>query len=107
MIGTIGGLLGVAAPAETTSVAIPKPVAMPHSATPIGQHFYTPQGAIPNAPQGQHFYTPQGENFYNQRQAEIAAAQQAQQQALANALRTNSPDTSFAGRFKAFGLGNG
>ena len=69
----------------------PMPTALPvaHSATPIGQHAMGPQGAIPTGPQGMHQSLPQGQAYYQQRQNEIAAAQQAQanQQTLASALR--------------------
>lgn len=75
-----------------TPVSIPQAVGQPHSAAPIGQHAFTPQGAVPTGPQGQHAFTPQGNVFYQQRQQQIASAQAqeaARQQQLAAALRQN------------------
>ena len=82
----------------------PVPTSLPvaHSGTPVGQHAAGPQGAVPTGPQGFHPAGPQGQALYAQRQAEIAAIQQAnQQRALANALRGPSGG---GGRFR-FGFG--
>lgn len=99
-----GGMFGFGGSRQPVQQA-PMPVALPvaHSATPIGQHAMGPQGTIPTGPQGLHPVGPQGQQLVQQRQAEIAAAQQAQanQPTLASMLR----NSTFRGGFGRFGGG--